>query len=85
MVNLKTILFESIFLCRPGASSGTLLGAVTLPAVILSRLIQLSRVLLENNATSDGRASHLYHGKLKSEFPCNYSMGFPGFNIVIFP
>ncbi|XP_042415718.1 dolichol kinase EVAN-like isoform X1 [Zingiber officinale] len=41
------------FKTRPGASSGTLLGAVTLPAVILSRLIQLSRVLLENNATSD--------------------------------
>ncbi|XP_042410954.1 dolichol kinase EVAN-like isoform X1 [Zingiber officinale] len=41
------------FKTRPGASSGILLGAVTLPAVILSRLIQLSRVLLENNATPD--------------------------------
>ncbi|KAJ7947862.1 dolichol kinase EVAN [Quillaja saponaria] len=30
---------------RPGASSGILLGAVTLPTVILSKLIQLSRAL----------------------------------------
>ncbi|XP_062218187.1 dolichol kinase EVAN-like isoform X2 [Phragmites australis] len=30
---------------RPGASSGILLGATTLPSVMLSRLIQLSRVL----------------------------------------
>ncbi|GAB2275148.1 hypothetical protein Dimus_009909 [Dionaea muscipula] len=30
---------------RPGASSGILLGAVTLPAVMLSKLIQLSRAL----------------------------------------
>ncbi|CAI0452836.1 unnamed protein product [Linum tenue] len=30
---------------RPGASSGILLGAVTLPALMLSRLIQLSRAL----------------------------------------
>lgn len=59
VVNLKTILLESIFLCRPGASSGILLGAVTLPVVMLSRLIQLSRVLLEKNVTPDGRASHL--------------------------
>ncbi|CAD6248108.1 unnamed protein product [Miscanthus lutarioriparius] len=30
---------------RPGASSGILLGATTLPSVMLSRLIQLSRLL----------------------------------------
>ncbi|KAH9619163.1 hypothetical protein KSS87_006484 [Heliosperma pusillum] len=33
------------FRTRPGASSGTLLGAVTLPALMLSKLIQLSRGL----------------------------------------
>ncbi|XP_020113330.1 dolichol kinase EVAN isoform X1 [Ananas comosus] len=33
------------FRTRPGASSGILLGAVTLPTVMLSRLIQLSRAL----------------------------------------
>uniref|UniRef100_A0A0E0JVG6 dolichol kinase n=1 Tax=Oryza punctata TaxID=4537 RepID=A0A0E0JVG6_ORYPU len=36
------------FRTRPGASSGILLGATTLPSVMLSRLIQLSRVLLED-------------------------------------
>ncbi|RWW26234.1 hypothetical protein GW17_00009394 [Ensete ventricosum] len=44
---------------RPGASSGILLGTATLPAAMLSRLIQLSRVLLENDANSEGRVSHL--------------------------
>ncbi|KAF3335451.1 dolichol kinase [Carex littledalei] len=33
------------FKTRPGASSGILLGASTLPSVMLSRLIQISRVL----------------------------------------
>ncbi|KNA22932.1 hypothetical protein SOVF_029430 [Spinacia oleracea] len=33
------------FSARPGASSGILLGAVTLPAVVFSKLIQLSRGL----------------------------------------
>ncbi|GFS30931.1 hypothetical protein Acr_00g0014850 [Actinidia rufa] len=33
------------FKTRPGASSGILLGAVTLPSLMISRLIQLSRVL----------------------------------------
>ncbi|KAF5196245.1 Dolichol kinase evan [Thalictrum thalictroides] len=33
------------FKTRPGASSGILLGTVTLPAVMLSRLIQLSRAV----------------------------------------
>ncbi|TVU33465.1 hypothetical protein EJB05_25285 [Eragrostis curvula] len=33
------------FKTRPGASSGILLGATTLPSVMLSRLIQLSRIL----------------------------------------
>ncbi|XP_010253970.1 PREDICTED: dolichol kinase EVAN [Nelumbo nucifera] len=35
----------SRFKTRPGASSGILLGAVTLPAVMFSRLIQLSRAV----------------------------------------
>ncbi|CAN0898926.1 Dolichol kinase EVAN [Linum grandiflorum] len=35
----------SRFKTRPGASSGILLGAVTLPALMLSKLIQLSRAL----------------------------------------
>ncbi|KAK4255140.1 hypothetical protein QN277_008174 [Acacia crassicarpa] len=35
----------SLFPTRPGASSGLLLGAVTLPAVILSKMILLSRGL----------------------------------------
>ncbi|KAF7823354.1 dolichol kinase EVAN [Senna tora] len=35
----------SLFPIRPGASSGIMLGAVTLPSVMLSRLIQLSRAL----------------------------------------
>lgn len=34
-----------LVLFRPGASSGILLGAVTLPSVVLSRLIQLSRAV----------------------------------------
>ncbi|XP_078148177.1 phosphatidate cytidylyltransferase family protein [Carex rostrata] len=34
-----------LFKIRPGASSGILLGASTLPSVMLSRLIQISRVL----------------------------------------
>ncbi|XP_058084200.1 dolichol kinase EVAN isoform X2 [Magnolia sinica] len=36
------------FKTRPGASSGILLGTVTLPTVMLSRLIQLSRALSEH-------------------------------------
>ncbi|KAJ8470505.1 hypothetical protein OPV22_024848 [Ensete ventricosum] len=40
------------FKTRPGASSGILLGTATLPAAMLSRLIQLSRVLLENDVNS---------------------------------
>ncbi|KAK9999403.1 hypothetical protein SO802_019006 [Lithocarpus litseifolius] len=35
----------SLFQTRPGASSGIFLGAVTLPVVMLSKLIQLSRAL----------------------------------------
>nr|XP_019710994.1 dolichol kinase EVAN isoform X2 [Elaeis guineensis] len=38
------------FKTRPGASSGILLGTVTLPTVMLSRLIQLSRALLTQDA-----------------------------------
>ncbi|WOK98358.1 dolichol kinase EVAN [Canna indica] len=37
------------FKTRPGASSGILLGTVTLPTVMFSRLIQLSRVLPDND------------------------------------
>ncbi|KAK9691164.1 hypothetical protein RND81_09G180300 [Saponaria officinalis] len=37
--------FSIEFKTRPGASSGLLLGAVTLPALMLSKLIQLSRGL----------------------------------------
>ncbi|KAL2985704.1 hypothetical protein AAZX31_12G166500 [Glycine max] len=33
----------SLFRTRPGASSGILLGAVTLPSLLLSKLVQLSR------------------------------------------
>ncbi|KAL8214325.1 hypothetical protein R6Q57_003774 [Mikania cordata] len=36
------------FKTRPGASSGILLGAVTLPGLAVSKLIQLSRALLVN-------------------------------------
>ncbi|XP_027341611.1 dolichol kinase EVAN isoform X2 [Abrus precatorius] len=35
----------SLFRTRPGASSGILLGAVTLPSLLLSKLVQLSRGL----------------------------------------
>ncbi|XP_038990583.1 dolichol kinase EVAN-like isoform X2 [Hibiscus syriacus] len=35
----------SLFKTRPGASSGIMLGAVTLPTVMLSKLIQLSRAV----------------------------------------
>ncbi|CAA6673374.1 unnamed protein product [Spirodela intermedia] len=41
------------FRTRRGASSGILLGAITLPAVMLSRLIQLSRSLGVHNARVD--------------------------------
>ncbi|RDX81049.1 Dolichol kinase EVAN, partial [Mucuna pruriens] len=34
---------SSLFRTRPGASSGILLGAVTLPSLLLSKLVQLSR------------------------------------------
>ncbi|KAK9144401.1 hypothetical protein Sjap_004304 [Stephania japonica] len=37
------------FKTRPGASSGILLGAVTLPTVMLSRLIQQSRAVLSDD------------------------------------
>lgn len=39
---------------RVGASSGILLGAVTLPTVMVSRLIQLSRALLKNEVGVEG-------------------------------
>ncbi|RZC91069.1 hypothetical protein C5167_028899 [Papaver somniferum] len=42
---------------QPGASSGILLGAVTLPSVMLSRLIQLSRAVESKDIGPQG--SHL--------------------------
>ncbi|KQJ93298.1 hypothetical protein BRADI_3g03700v3 [Brachypodium distachyon] len=45
------------FRTRPGASSGILLGATTLPCVMLSRLIQLSRVL---SADPNGQEDFAY-------------------------
>ncbi|XP_035541321.1 dolichol kinase EVAN isoform X2 [Juglans regia] len=42
-IRAETSASLSIFKTRPGASSGILLGAVTLPVVMLSKLIQLSR------------------------------------------
>ncbi|ONK63743.1 uncharacterized protein A4U43_C07F18450 [Asparagus officinalis] len=41
---------------RPGASSGILLGAVTLPTVMLSRLIQMSRAISVNDIELEGSA-----------------------------
>ncbi|KAJ0963626.1 hypothetical protein J5N97_028748 [Dioscorea zingiberensis] len=43
----------SQFKTRPGASSGILLGAVTLPAVMLSRLVLLSRALSEHHVGAE--------------------------------
>ncbi|KAL3518422.1 hypothetical protein ACH5RR_021011 [Cinchona calisaya] len=40
--------FSQVFKTRPGVSSGILLGAVTLPGLMLSRLIQMSRGLSLN-------------------------------------
>ncbi|CAI9104994.1 OLC1v1003811C4 [Oldenlandia corymbosa var. corymbosa] len=40
--------FSQFFTTRPGASSGILLGAVTLPGLMLSRLVQMSRGLSSN-------------------------------------
>jgi dolichol kinase len=40
---------------RPGASSGILLGATTLPSVMLSRLIQISRILSIHENGDEGR------------------------------
>jgi dolichol kinase len=44
----------SMFSSRPGASSGILLGSVTLPAVMLSKLIQLSRSLPLHEVATEG-------------------------------
>ncbi|XP_043703610.1 dolichol kinase EVAN-like isoform X2 [Telopea speciosissima] len=44
----------SRFRTRPGASSGILLGAVTLPAVMHSRLIQLSRAFSAHDIKIEG-------------------------------
>lgn len=49
------MLDDDICICsRPGASSGILLGATTLPSVMLSRLIQLYRVLLADPNGREG-------------------------------
>jgi len=39
--------------CRRGASSGILLGAVTLPSVMISKLVQLSRAISIHEAEQD--------------------------------
>lgn len=44
----------NIFISRPAASSGILLGAVTLPAVTIARLIQLSRGFLIHEVGIEG-------------------------------
>ncbi|KAI7746279.1 hypothetical protein M8C21_024353 [Ambrosia artemisiifolia] len=43
----------NLFKTRPGASSGIFLGAVTLPGLAVSRLIQLSRALLVNEVGTE--------------------------------
>lgn len=40
--------------CRPGASSGILLGAITLPAVMLAKMIQLTRAFSSNHIGLEG-------------------------------
>ncbi|KAG1359665.1 putative dolichol kinase EVAN [Cocos nucifera] len=50
LLPIPTILSAIIPKNSPGASSGILLGTVTLPTVMLSRLIQLSRALLTQDA-----------------------------------
>ncbi|XP_071690375.1 dolichol kinase EVAN [Rutidosis leptorrhynchoides] len=49
-VEISVESYDSVlpFKIRPGASSGILLGAVTLPGLAISKLIQLSRALLVN-------------------------------------
>lgn len=48
--NSFSLVTNSCIYSRPGASSGILLGAVTLPTVMLSRLIQLSRALARHDS-----------------------------------
>ncbi|KAA3456624.1 dolichol kinase isoform X1 [Gossypium australe] len=45
VVEIRVDNSPSLFKTRPGASSGIILGAVTLPTVMLSKLIQLSRAV----------------------------------------
>ncbi|KAK9068629.1 hypothetical protein SSX86_012744 [Deinandra increscens subsp. villosa] len=52
-ISVESYGFTSPFKTRPGASSGILLGAVTLPGVAVSRLIQLSRALLVNEVGTE--------------------------------
>lgn len=51
---LLPIYIVLVLLFRPGASSGIFLGAVTLPGVMVSKLIQLSRVVSLNQSGSEG-------------------------------
>lgn len=44
---------------RPGASSGILLGAVSLPGVLFSRLIQLSRAVSVNEVGVEGNLKNV--------------------------
>lgn len=39
------MIHECLVMVRPGASSGIFLGAVTLPGLMVSKLIQMSRAL----------------------------------------
>ena len=54
MVILNLFVFCRVYRIRPGASSGILLGAVTLPGLAVSKLIQLRRGLLVNEVTIEG-------------------------------
>ncbi|KAF6161732.1 hypothetical protein GIB67_009101 [Kingdonia uniflora] len=53
---LEANLFVNNVTCALCASSGILLGALTLPTVMLSRLIQLSRLLLSHHVQPQGEA-----------------------------
>lgn len=48
-----SMIFNTIF-CRLGASSGILLGAITLPAVMLAKMIQLTRAFSSNDIGFEG-------------------------------
>lgn len=51
-------IFIVLHYCRRGASSGILLGAVTLPAVMMCKLVQLTRAISLHQAEQDGIFPH---------------------------